>query len=298
MFQLRQLQAVDLPRVSELFAEAFGVSPTPPLEYFTNLAYSDPEGCVVGVEDGEIVAYAISHTNGQIGYIGNLAVAKAQRGKGYGRAVTNSVREHLSPLCSIVGLAVESSVGRNLELYTSIGFETILPSVLVYKRLDPKRPRVPARTIKSAAQLGTDAEAAIRDIASWSGEIYPGLDFTHDLELFLTKYPEQLWIDSVDGAVRGFLAYEDSFRGDPFGAVRPGSQDTSTLANLVRAVETGVDGEHLFFHFHGSCRRIGAVLRDECGYRIACHRTSMLLEGQAEAWNQTSDKLLLRPWWT
>ena len=121
----------------------------------------------------------------------------------------------------------------------------------------------------------------------------------HDehLEHFAQAYPERLWIDYVDDAARGFLAYKDLFRNDPWGAVQPGPNDIDTLNALVEAVEASVSDEILWFHLHTNFRRVSEVFRNR-GYRAGGHKTCMVLEGQAGVWPQASESLLIRPWWS
>lgn len=296
MIQLRQIRESDFPRVNEICSEAFGTSPSPPIEYVANLCHTEPEGCLVGTVAGEIVGYACSHRSGRVGYIGNLAVVATHRGKGYGKALTAAVRDHLVARCDIVGLAVEPDNGRNLGLYASCGFEPTLPSCFVGLRLSPDRPTA-AASIRTARQLGAEASTAIQQIRSWTDEILPGLDFTRDLDHFAQVYPERLLIAYVDDAPRGFLAYHDLFRGDPWCAVRPGPNDSDMLNTLVEAVEASESGDVMTFHFHTNFRRILQVLRNR-GYEVLGHKTCMVLQGQAGVWPPASDSLFIRPWWS
>ena len=196
-----------------------------------------------------------------------------------------------------MGLAVEPNSSRNLNLYARCGFEATLPSCFVYRKLDPGRPRTAPDSIRTAGELGAPAAAAIGEIRGWTDEILPGLDFTRDLEHFARTYPERLWFHRQGGAVRGFLAYHQLFRGDAWGAVRPGAGDVEALEALVAAVEAAVPDEALWFHFHTGFRRLLMIFWNR-GYRIVGHKTCMLLEGRAAGWPLESDALFLRPWWS
>ena len=55
MLEIRQLRDLDHGRVNELFAQAFEVSPPPPIDYVANLCYSEPAGCFVGTVRDEVV---------------------------------------------------------------------------------------------------------------------------------------------------------------------------------------------------------------------------------------------------
>ena len=297
MISLRQIQEADFERVNEIFSVAFGVTPTLPIEYIANLCRTDPEGCLVAAVAGEIVGYACSHRCGRIGYIGNLAVHPTYQGKGYGRALTTAVRDHLAALCDVVGLAVEPNIGRNLQLYASCGFVPTLPGCHIRKQLPPDRSRTIPTSIRTARQLGSQASTAIKQIRAWTDEVFPGLDFTIDLGHFAQAYPDDLLVHFVDEAPTGFLAYSDWFRSDPWGAVRPGSDDIATLNTLVAALEATVSDETLQFHFHTNFTRLENVFRSR-GYQVQDHKTCMVLERQAGAWPQASESLFIRPWWS
>lgn len=297
MMHLRRIQESDLPTVNEIFSEAFGVSPPRPLEYVANLCHTDPDGCLVGIVAGEVVGYAFSHHGGAVGYIGNLAVRQSARAKGYGKALTVAVRDHLAARCKVVGLAVDPKNGRNLELYTSCGFQATLPSCHVYKKLPPRSTLARAGSILTARELGSRAPDAIAQIRAWSGEVLAGLDLTRDLEHFARVYPERLWIAIVDGAVRGFLAYEEQFRGDPWGAVRPAPDDLVTLDALVETLEAAMPDDDLWFHLHTNFPRVLTVLRNR-GYRVVGHTTCMVLQDRFDLWEPQSEALFIRPWWS
>ncbi|MFT7668037.1 MAG: GNAT superfamily N-acetyltransferase [Planctomycetota bacterium] len=297
MIQLRQISAADLPRVSAIFCEAFGVKDAPPIDYFANLCYTDPEGCLVGTVDGEIVGYACTHQSGSVGYMGTLAVSDSCRGMGYGKALTLATRDHLAANCEVVGLSVEPTIGRNLELYTACGFEPSLPACHVGKRLAESRTRAISQSIQTAQQLGANAESHIAKIGEWSAEVFPGLDMTRDLEFFVRNYPERLWIHADDKGVNGFLAYDENFRGDPWGMVRPGPNDLDVLTALIEAIEASTSNEILWFQLHTNFRRALRALRAR-GYRVADHKTCMVFEEQAGSWPSAPDSLLIRPWWT
>lgn len=297
MVELRQLQRSDLPRVREIFSEAFGVATPPPLEYFENLCHTEPEGCFVATVAGAVVGYACSHRSGRIGYLGNLAVASGQRGRGLGKAVTIAARDHLAARCDVVGLAVEPDSGRNLSLYAACGFTPTLPSACVGRFLRPDRDRTVPASIRTAAQLGPGVHAAIRYVATWTPEVVPGLDCTRDLEHFARAYPDQLSFAFEGDEARGFLAYHELFRGDPWCAVRPGPRDVEAFDALVDAVEASTPDDVMLFHFSTSFRRVQEVLSAR-GYRVNAHKTCLLLEGRDQAWPHASDALFMRPWWS
>jgi GNAT superfamily N-acetyltransferase len=235
--QLRQIQESDFERIIEIYSLAFEDPTSIPIEYAANLCYTNPEGCFAATVSGEVVGYVCSHTSGQIGYIGSLAVHPAHRGNGYGKAMTIAVRDHLAGQCEVIGLAVEPHLDRNLSLYASCGFLPVLPSCHVSKSLASDGSRGLPENVHSARQLGSKAYDVIRQIGDWTDELLPGLDFTRDLEHFVHTYPDDLLICFAEEKPLGFLAYQDWFRTDPWGAVRPGPNDIGVLDSLIAGME-------------------------------------------------------------
>lgn len=291
---LRRLKERDLPRVGEIFGEAFGVqSPDP--QYLAALVATEPEGCLVAERADRVIGYVISHRAGRVGYIGTVAVESAHRGKGHGRALTVAARDHLAARCEVVGLAAEAEAGRNLELYASCGFVPTLPSVFLFRRVGQAAPASGAEFVRTGRELGAAGPGAVEQVRRWSDEVHPGLDLSADLELFLRCWPDRVWFHQRDGEVDGVLADHEHFRGDPWGIVRPGPGDLEALGRLIDAREQQASGEFSFFHVHACFGRVIDLLRQR-GFRIASSKSCMLLPGAR--WPTSSEALLVRPWWT
>lgn len=291
---LRRLEERDLPRVGEIFAEAFGVS-SPEPEYLAALVATEPEGCLVAALEDRVIGYVISHRAGKVGYIGTVAVESAQRGRGHGRALTVAARDHLAARCEVVGLAAEANAGANLELYASCGFVPTLPSVFLFRRVGQGAPAGGAGEVRTGRELGVNASAAVEEVCCWSDEVHPGLDVSADLELFLRCWPDRVWFHLREGEVDGVLADHEHFRGDPWGLVRPGPGDLEALGRLIDARERHASGEFSFFHVHACFGRVVELLRRQ-GFRVATNKSCMVLPGGR--WPTASDSLLVRPWWT
>lgn len=297
MLELLQIQSSDLPAVRELFNQVFEVSPPQPLEYIVNLCHTEPESCLIGRVDGEPIGYACGHRSGRIGYIGTVAVAEPHRRKGYGRQLTTAVRDHLGLHCDVVGLSVEPNLGRNLELYASCDFEPSMPACMVWKQWTEEQTPTCPPTVHTALELGTQAAGTLQKLHGWMNEVFPGLDFRRDLDLFASKYPDRLWFHFEDGAPVGFLAYEPLFRGDVWGCVRPGPGEEAVLDSLVCAIESALPERHLWLHFHTTFQHILPTLRRR-GYTVQSHKTNLVWSAQAGLWPLRSDAILIRPWWT
>ena len=184
--EIRKASESDYPQIADLFRDGFGIPSRIPEDYISNLCYSEPEGCLVGEIGGKMVGYVTVHRAGTVGYIGNLAVVSAHRRRGYGRELVDRAKSYLLTRCDIVGLGVEPGSSDNIRLYKSLGFVETLPSIHVSKDTAPSLPVSDSRLL-----LGSDirdqASKFISDISTWSDEIIPGLDFSRDLQRFITK---------------------------------------------------------------------------------------------------------------
>lgn len=295
MTHLRPIREADFERVGEVFRRAFDSSREDVVEYVRNLCVSEPDACLVAERD-ERIGYATAHRAGRVGYLGNLAVVEGERGRGVGRALVEASRDVLLERCDVVGLAVEPDNGRNLGLYDRCGFEAVAPSVFWGKRLEAAAP--PDARVRSAAELGDQAAEAIAAVGSWTDEVFPRLDLTRDLEHFRVTFPDRLWFELEGSEVRGVLAHAPLFRGDPWGAVRPGPGDLDVLERLIAAVEHGTrDEDVLWFHVHAAFRRLGPVLRGR-GYRVSGHKSCLVHRSGLDRWPTDSDALFVRPWWS
>ena len=123
------------------------------------------------------------------------------------------------------------------------------------------------------------------------------MDFTKDLEHFRNKYPEDLLIYFDGDTPRGFLAFQDWFRTDPWGAVESGANDAEVLNALITGLERIVSSDFLRFHYHTSFERLTPIFLNR-DYRVEDHKTCMILGEKTGTWPHTSDELFIRPWWT
>jgi GNAT superfamily N-acetyltransferase len=297
MLEFRQIRSSDFKQVSDIFQSAFSVQPPQPIEYFANLCHSDPESCQIGLLDGEPVGYSCGHRSGRIGYIGTIAVLEEHRGHGFGKQLTAATRDLLAPHCDVVGISVDPHIGPNIELYTSCGFEPSMPSCTLWRQWTANEVPAAPSAVCTACELGSATSAVLQEIRNWMDEVFPGLDYSRDLELFAAKYPKQLWFHFEDGVARGFLAYEPLFRGDVWGAVRPGPGEHEALDDLVCAIESSLPERNLWLHFHTNFQGILPTLRKR-GYRTQSHNTNLTWSAQAGLWPLRSDAILIRPWWT
>jgi ribosomal protein S18 acetylase RimI-like enzyme len=84
---------------------------------------ADPQGFLVGEEDGRIVACAMFGYDGHRGSVNYLAVAPRCRGRGYGRALMQEVERSLRAAgCPKINLLVRVGNEQALGFYARLGF--------------------------------------------------------------------------------------------------------------------------------------------------------------------------------
>jgi GNAT superfamily N-acetyltransferase len=136
---------------------------------------------IAGEVDGRVVATGLAVVNGTVGWLGGLIVAKARRGRGYGRAMTEELIRRLQA-AGCVTLSLEATdAGR--PMYERLGFHHMsayhqIEAGHLNVRPDPPPDRLirPLRPDDLAAvceldQLATgeDRSAALRVLAELNG---------------------------------------------------------------------------------------------------------------------------------
>jgi hypothetical protein len=196
-------------------------------------------------------------------------------------------------------LAVEPNVGQNLGFYWKCGFEDTLPSRHVIKRLDTGRHSVKAQpNLRIGSDFSVEEhERLIAYVQMWSQELIPGIDFSRDLAHFLKRYPSRILFYIEQGYPIGFLAYEDSFRTDPWGAVKSIESDNLILKELICGCEVAFKEDKLLFHYHTNFHRLSDIFI-QCGYKFVDNKICMVLKQHREKWTKIMTPLVIRPWWS
>jgi GNAT superfamily N-acetyltransferase len=98
---------------------------------------ADPHGCFV-LQEKSIEGFAFSHCWGKVGWLGPLGVLQEERGKGYGKKLTDACVKYLKRNgCAIIGLETVSP--QNIGLYLKCGFFPVLPRVRLFKKVERRR---------------------------------------------------------------------------------------------------------------------------------------------------------------
>lgn len=123
--EIRKMTVADLERICELERELFTM-PWPKTSFLYEISGNDRAFPIVGVEDGEVVGYAIAWFVCDELHIGNIAVTGKRQGSGLGkRLLEHMLAEAEKREAAFATLEVRASNVRAISLYRSHGFKGI-----------------------------------------------------------------------------------------------------------------------------------------------------------------------------
>jgi len=201
------------------------------LAFATSQAACSP---VVADADGELVGTGIGTRNGPVGWIGTIFVAKAWRGQGIGRALTQEVIDRLESGGARTLVLVATADGR--RLYSRMGFDVqtryqIFTAPGLPERRGPPEPESDSAIVRPYSRADLDAIAALdRD---GTGE-----DRRHVIERFAAAETSRV-IVRPDGTVDGFVIRA------PWGGGATVARSIAAAAALIgeRRRRSGPDGK-------------------------------------------------------
>lgn len=285
--------------VATLMAEVFELPDPPSAEYLANLCHTDPKGCFVSLLDGTPVGFAYLHTMGSVGHIGPIGVRQPHRGAGYGRDLVGACVEYLRERCDVIGAGVDPRAGELIGLLKRCGFVDAYPGRRMVKDLPPGHDsEAPTPGVLSGSEIPEDErKGVVALVRSWTRTVYPALDLTKDIDLFLERYPDRVLFHLAGGRPRGVLGWHSLFRDSLWAVVEPGDDDADILGALLAEAERRLSREgRMEIGFHTSFTRLTDLLLD-AGYLVAQDMTCMLLKTHRGVWAEPSPNILIRPWW-
>jgi ribosomal protein S18 acetylase RimI-like enzyme len=121
---IRPFRADDEPAVVALWEQCRLTRPwNDPHKDIARKLKVQPELFLVGVENGVIVATVMAGYEGHRGWVNYLAVARAFRGRGFGRSLMHRVEELLLRMgCPKVSLLIRAPNADVVEFYSHIGY--------------------------------------------------------------------------------------------------------------------------------------------------------------------------------
>ncbi len=123
--KIRRMTVADIKRVCELEIELFTM-PWPRTSFLYEISGNDRSFPVVGVEDDEVVGYAIAWFICDELHIGNIAVTGKRQGSGLGkRLLEYMLSEAARREAAVATLEVRAGNVRAISLYRGYGFKGI-----------------------------------------------------------------------------------------------------------------------------------------------------------------------------
>jgi len=151
--------------------------PTRSRKIIETYMWKEPKGCLVVVEDGEVIGNAFSHVWGKVGWVGPIEVLPQCQNRGIGKLLLAECEKYLySRGCKIVGVETMPHIPKNLHFYFSGGYRSSSLTLITEK---------PVRLVDSESvpdnvreckwdELG-DILPRIREL---SAQVNPLLDFS------------------------------------------------------------------------------------------------------------------------
>jgi len=123
--KIRRMTVADIKRVCELELELFTM-PWPRASFLYEVSGNDRSFPVVGVEDDEVVGYAIAWFVCDELHIGNIAVTGKRQGSGLGKRLLDyMLSEAAKREAAVATLEVRAGNVRAISLYRGYGFKGI-----------------------------------------------------------------------------------------------------------------------------------------------------------------------------
>lgn len=296
MLMIRPMTSDDDEQVRQLDALSFARTELRSVDNVAALRANNPDGCLLALAHDIPIGYIFTHTFGTVGYLGPLGVSKEFQDRGYGKKMIQQGIQHLSRKCTVIGLETFPIWGKNIGLYHRLGFQTTLPCRMVTKNIEKPHPVKLANTLLGTEIPKKQITSILNRIRSWTNSIHQNLDFSNDINYFLSIHPDRI-LFYLDGEnVLGFLAFESHFNPFVWGIIQPLKHDEEILKALIYGVENLNWTTPLSYHYHTHNLRLTDIFL-ECGYHIHQDVTCMLLKNYEGCYTQTMSSLLIRSWW-
>lgn len=253
----RRLALSDIPGAFALSVEA-GWNQTA-ADWQLMLEHGDGFG--IAVEDGRLVATALTHGFGPVSWISMVLVTRDYRRHGLATMLLDRCVRTLQDRNVIPGLDA-TEAGR--KVYEPLGFHAIYALARRSATIAPRA--APRRNLRRAERTDLDA------ITAYDARVF-GADRTHVLRHLLERAPDLAFVAETDGQLLGFVLGRDGREATQIGPVM--AENPATAIGLIDAALASVSGlvyvdsieEHAEFNAHLAMR----------GFNIQRGFTRMLL---------------------
>ena len=241
MPEIRSMREEDLDQVAEVSDQAFIAviaklygqrleRPFFPLAGLALRLWTDPDGCLVFAERGQVVGALFSVARGTVGWFGPVAVASIAQGQGAGQAlVAECLRRWSKRRVRMLGLETFPSSGFHAHLYAKFGFRPSWTGIQLRRRFEEKTPGEEA--VEPARPL-QHPHLPLPDL----GFLYRGFDPTAEVRATLLRHVGRVFASDRGLAI---LHLQDAFHVTPEEAFLPllVARDRGSFLSLVAAAE-------------------------------------------------------------
>ena len=165
--------------------------PMRPRQIIEGYIQKEPMGCLVAEKDGEIIGAAYSHLWGTLGWIGPFEVLPEHQNMGVGSLLLEECERFIRKRgASVIGLETMSHIPKNLHFYLSRGYAPTALTVITDKILGAEESDEPSDALvaKDVKETCRGEREEISDALKRIGNaMYPGLDFSPELDILLEK---------------------------------------------------------------------------------------------------------------
>jgi GNAT superfamily N-acetyltransferase len=257
---VRAMNRADVDDADRIFRVAFGtfLRMPDPMQFAGDADYvrsrfgAFPDRAFVAERNGQLLGSNFASRWGSFGFLGPLTTRPEVWDQGIGRRLLEPVMEKFSTWeLSFAGLFTFAESPKHIGLYQRYGFwPRMLTAIMV-------RPVPPAETAGSAVKLATlndDArEAAIRECARITDELYPGLDVSDEIRaVYRLRLGDTILLRDYTGiaafAVCHWGPQSEGGTGTcyvKFAAARPGPSSERDFKELIAAVDATARSESL-----------------------------------------------------
>jgi predicted N-acetyltransferase YhbS len=246
MAEIRSMREEDLDQVAEVSDQAFIAviaklygqrleRPFFPLAGLALRLWTDPDGCLVYLDHGQVVGALFSVARGTVGWLGPVAVASVAQGQGAGQAlVAECLRRWARRKVRMLGLETFPSSGFHAHLYSKFGFRPAWTGVQLRRQLEQAQVRddsiEPARALQHA-------HLPLPDL----GFLYRGFDPAAEVRATMLRHVGRVFTSDRGLAI---LHLQDAFHVTPEEAFLPllVARDQGTFLSLLMAAEAGAQG--------------------------------------------------------
>ena len=253
--------------------------------------WKEPQGCLVVLEDGEIVGNAFSHVWGKVGWVGPIEVVPQSQNRGIGRMLLAECEAYLAKKgCQVIGVETMPNVPKNLHFYFSCGYRTSRLTLISEKPLRVNEGRRMPDDTRELTQ--TELDGVLPRIAELSAQVNPLLDFSIEFIALFKKKLGQCFVLEHEGRIRGMAMLHSYNRSTDanYSSIKLLLMDDQLenkeeafrqliMACEAKALELGKKRMYTRFSSHSPGQYIAM---NEAGYRLASANIRVIKDGDFE----------------